>query len=85
MSKFTVENHKIKSFLKKQGWYYNKTDLDTSCHGWTKENCCTVLIYDDEIVLIDDTGDFCHIEPVTLEKLVDALKFSRYIPQHIVI
>lgn len=63
-----MKNQKYKKqaidFIKLNGW---ESDFDSFKHDpeyipFNKDGCCSIDISDDEIVLIDDTGDFLHIE-----------------------
>ncbi|SME89320.1 hypothetical protein [Desulfovibrio gilichinskyi] len=68
---------RCKRFLKANGWEY-----DAICKGgggaYISPVACCIEVQDDEIVFIDDTGDFLHI-PTDYYALIGALLETRQI------
>ncbi len=62
-----TKNQKYKKqaidFIKSNGWGSDYECLQHGIEYWTfdKDGCYSIDVSDDEIVLIDDTGDFLHI------------------------
>ena len=67
-------------FLIMNGYIYsNEIDTDiTTYTTYTKVGACAIDIDEDEIVLIDDTGDFLHL-PLNYYALIGALIEHRQI------
>jgi hypothetical protein len=73
----------IHDFLIKHGWALS--DQEDGCESYCKEGCvgidvCTESDYfTNEIVLLDESGDFLHI-PLDIYSLIGALVYHRQIP-----
>lgn len=65
-------------FLEANGWKRDDSESDAII-SFYKEGCIGVDIMDTSIVLIDDTGDFCHID-INYFTLIGALIEYRQIP-----
>jgi len=71
------DHKRCKRFVEENGWEYSPINAGGGgCH--IKGNLCAVEIDKDEIVLLDDTGDFLHL-PVNYYALVGALLELRQI------
>lgn len=64
MTQYDEVIEEVCEFLKKNGWTTEGTSYDTEAEYmyFHKEGNVSIDISDDEIVFIDDSGDFAHIE-----------------------
>jgi len=72
-----TQSERCKKFLRLNGWEYDQKNRGGS-GAYIKGNLCAVEIDEDEIVLLDDTGDFAHL-PLNYYALVGALMEMRQV------
>lgn len=71
----SMEKHIIQ-FLELNG--FKKHDRNDNAHSWAND-IIAIEITEDELVFIDDTGDFCHT-PIDFFALIGVLIHYRIIP-----